>query len=262
VAEVMRERVVTPTHRCDHLVQVYRDHADLADSVATFFGAGFEAGQPAVAVATAAHWPAIAQRLGARGWDVAELQAEGVLHVRDAHETLAAITDDKAPSERKFNDVVGGLLDDAAGTDRNRTLRVFGEMVDILVRRGERTAADTLESYWNDLGARRPFTLLCAYEVDLFDLQEQISLLPQVYRSHTHVLPAADEERMEAAVTRALAEVLGETNAAKVYAQAVRKDGTAPASHLALMWISAHMPRTAEEVLAVARVRYADAAAA
>jgi hypothetical protein len=262
MAEVMRERVVTPTHRCDHLVQVYRDHAELAESVATFFGAGFEAGQPAVAVATTAHWPAIAQRLDRRGWNVEELQAEGVLHVRDAHETLAAISDEHGPSVRKFNDVVGGLLDLAVGTDANRPPRAFGEMVDILVRRGERKAADTLEGYWNKLGTHRDFTLLCAYEVDLFDLQEQISLLPQVYRSHTHVLPAADEARMEAAVGRAFAEVLGEANAAKVYTQAVRGDGTAPASHLALMWISAHMPRTAADVLAVARARYADAAAA
>jgi hypothetical protein len=261
MAEVMREQVVEVKHHCDHLVQVYREPVELAESVAAFFGAGFDVGQPAVAVVTAAHWPVMAERLEKRGWDVGKLEAEGALHVRDADETLAALSDRRGPVLRKFNDVVGSLLDLAAGGG-GRRVRAFGEMVDILVRRGERIEADTLERYWNELGEKKDFTLLCGYKVDLFDLQAQISLLPQVYRSHTHVLPAADAERMELAVGRALADVLGADDAQKVYAQAVRDKESAPASHLALLWISAHMPRTAEEVLAAARLHFTEAAAA
>jgi hypothetical protein len=262
MTEVVKEQVgAVNKHHCDHLVQVYRDPVELAESAAAFFGAGFELGQPAVAVVTAAHWPVMAERLEKRGWRVAELQAEGTLHVRDADETLAAISNRRGPVLRKFNDVVGSLLDLAAGPGSQR-VRAFGEMVDILVRRGERIEADTLERYWNELGEKKDFTLLCGYKVDLFDLQAQISLLPQVYRSHTHVLPPADAERMERAVGQALAEVLGADDAQKVYAQAVRDQESAPASHLALLWISAHMPRTAEEVLAVARLHFAEAAAA
>jgi DcmR-like sensory protein len=260
MVEVMRERAAV-SHHCDHLVQVYREPIELAESVATFFGAGFEAGQPAVAVVAAAHLPAITERLAKHGWDVDELEAEGVLHVRDADETLAALSDGRGPVQRKFNDVVGSLLGLAAGAGTRR-MRVFGEMVDILVRRGERTQADILEGYWNELGEKLDFTLLCGYKVDLFDLQAQISLLPQVYRTHTHVLPAADEDRMELAVGRALADVLGDADAQKVYAQAARQAENVPASHLALLWISAHMPRTAEEVLATARTHFAEAAAA
>lgn len=261
MAEVMREQKPSVAHHCDHLVQVYREPVELAESVAAFFGAGFEAVEPAVAVVTAAHWPVFAKRLEKRGWNVAELEAEGALYLRDADETLAALSDDRGPVQRKFNEVVGSLLDLAAGPGR-RHVHAFGEMVDILVRRGERTQADILERYWNELGQKKDFTLLCGYKVDVFDLHTQISLLPQVYRTHTHVLPHPDAERMERAVGRALAEVLGEDDAQKVYAQAVREEQAAPASHLALLWISAHMPRTAEEVLAVARLRFAEAAAA
>lgn len=261
MAEVMRERVVEVKHRCDHLVQVYREPVELAESVAAFFGAGFDIGQAAVAIVTAAHWLVMAERLGKRGWDAGELEAEGALYVRDADETLAAFSSDRGPVQRQFNDVIGSLLDLAAGAGARR-VRAFGEMVDILVRRGERTEADTLERYWNELGEKQDFTLLCGYKVDLFDLQSQISLLPQVYRAHTHVLPAADAERMERAVGQALADVLGADDAQKVYAQAVRDKESAPPSHLALLWISAHMPRTAEEVLAAARLHFAEAAAA
>jgi MEDS: MEthanogen/methylotroph, DcmR Sensory domain len=261
MAEVMKEQTAR-LHHCNHLVQVYREPVELAESLAAFLGAGFEAGEPAVAVVTAANWPVMVERLEKRGWRVDELQAEGALHVRDADETLAAISDERGPVQRKFNDVVGSLLDLAAGADATRRVRAFGEMVDILVRRGERTLADTLENYWNELGEKKNFSLLCGYKVDVFDLHTQISLLPQVYRTHTHVLPIGDAERMEHAVGRALADVLGEDDAQKVYAQAVRNEKAAPASHLALLWISAHMPRTAEEVLAAARLHFAEAAAA
>jgi hypothetical protein len=258
----MRERSAPGVHQCDHLVQVYREPVDLAEAVAAFFGAGFEAGEPAVAVVTAANWPVVSERLEKRGWRVAELQAQGVLHVRDADETLAAISDERGLVQRKFNDVVGSLIDVAAGGDTRRPVRAFGEMVDILVRRGDRTQADTLEDFWNELGEKKNFALLCGYKVDIFDLHAQISLLPQVYRTHTHVLPGADADRVELAVGRALADVLGEDDAQKVYAQARRNDKSVPLSHLALLWVSAHMPRTAEEVLAAARLHFAEAAAA
>jgi hypothetical protein len=261
MTEVVREAA---PHRCDHLVQVYRDPVELAESVATFFSAGLDAGDPAVAIVTAAHWPVFRERLERRGHDVAQLEAAGLLTVRDADETLAAIFDGASPSLRRFNDVVGGLLDLVAAAAPRRRIRAFGEMVDVLVRRGELAAADTLEGYWNALAEKREFTLLCGYKADLFDPDAQASLLPQIYRSHTHVLPPADGERIELAVGRALAEVLGEADAQKVYSRVarLRQAPAAPASHLALLWVSAHMPRTASEVLAVARTHYTDAAAA
>jgi hypothetical protein len=258
----MKEQSGSAAQQCDHLVQVYREPVDLAEAVAAFFGAGFQAGEPTLAVVTAANWPIISERLEKRGWRVAELEAEGALHVRDAHETLASISDERRPVQRKFNDVVGSLIDVAAGGDTKRPVRAFGEMVDILVRRGDRTQADILEDFWNELREKKNFALLCGYKVDVFDLHAQISLLPQVYRTHTHVLPGADADRMEVAVGRALADVLGEDDAQKVYAQAQRNDQAVPLSHLALLWISAHMPRTAEEVLAAARLHFAEAAAA
>jgi hypothetical protein len=261
MAEIVRER---GEHRCDHLVQVYREPVELAESVATFFAAGFDDGEPAVAVVCAAHWPEICRRLERHGHDAATLEAAGMLIVRDAHETLEAISEGSAPAWRPFKEIGNDLLDLAAAAVADRRPRVFGEMVDILVRRDDRRSADVLEGFWNDLAAKRSFTLLCGYRVDLFDVEAHISLLPQVYRSHTHVLPALDADRIELAVGRALTEVLGEADSQKVYAQVARQEQakSAPASHLALMWVSAHMPRTAAQVLAAARTHYSAAAAA
>jgi hypothetical protein len=248
---------------CDHLVQVYREAAELAEAAATFFAAGFESGQPAVAIATAAHWPLIAERLARRGWEPDALEADGLLYVRDAELTLQAILDeDRGPFERKFHDVVGGLLREAGRRSPRRRVRAFGEMVDLLVDRGDRLAADVLERYWNELAAQLNFMLLCGYRLDLFDTDVQAALLPQIHRSHSRVLAGGDEDRFATAVERALLEVLGETDAQKVYAQIPAGEAKAPVSQLALMWMSAHMPRAATKVLALARSYYGEAAAA
>jgi hypothetical protein len=258
VMEVSTSQRAEGAH-CDHLVQIYSRSADLADAAATFFAAGFEAGEPAVAIASAAHWPLIAERLSRRGWEPDELEADRRLHIRDADVVLDAITDGAGPSVTKFRDVVGSLLHEVARRDVRRRVRAFGEMVDILVRRGERDEADVLEAYWNELAAIRNFTLLCGYRIDPLD-PEQAPLLPQIYRSHSRVLALPDETRFASAVERALTEVLGETDARSVYARVALGDSAAPESQLALMWVSAHMPRTAEEVLARARSHYAAAA--
>lgn len=258
MAEVIRE---VHEHHSDHLVQVYSDHMELAESVATFLASGFEAGEPAVLVVAAAHLPSIRERLGKHGWPVEQAEAQGLLIVRDAETTLEALYDGSTLSPRRFREVVGVLLDEAEAAAPGHGVNAFGEMVDVLVHRGDREAADLLEGYWNDLLAQRAFTLLCAYRVDLFDPAEQVTLLPQVYRAHTHVLSTADAERLDAAVRHALDQVLGD-DADTVYAHAARHERaeTAPVAQLALLWISAHMPRTAEQVLAAAREHYAAAA--
>lgn len=51
-----------------HGVQLYRDTGELADSVAAYLAAGFDAGEPAVVVATPEHRDAFAERLGETGW--------------------------------------------------------------------------------------------------------------------------------------------------------------------------------------------------
>jgi hypothetical protein len=184
-----------------------------------------------------------------------------MLTLHDAEHTLESLFEGAALSARRFKETIGAVLDAAAVAAPGKQVQAFGEMVDILARRGEHANADVLEGFWNELLAKGGFSLLCGYKVDVFDLDTHLSLLPQVYRSHTRVLPPPDADRLEVAVERALSEVLGD-DAQRVYAHVAAHESNAPTSHLALRWVSAHMPRTAEQVLAAARTHYADAAAA
>jgi hypothetical protein len=243
---------------CDHLVQVYRDQVDLAEAVAVFFSSGFAVGESAIAVPTAAHWAAITERLEKRGHDPDRLQIEGRLVIADADETLAAIWGRDVPSQRLFKSVVGGLLDNVVDGRANRRVRVFGEMVDILCRRGDPDSADLLEGFWNQLAGQRKFLLLCGYKVDLFDRNVQVNLLPQVYRAHSDVLPVVEVNALDRAVEEALVDVLGREDAHKVQTQVSGHLGDERLSdgQRTLMWVSAHMPRAAEKVLSTARDEY------
>ena len=243
-----------------HAVQVYQDAGELADSVGAYLAAGFEAGEPAVVVATSEHWPLFAAELARRGWHAAELDAQDLLTVADAEATLGTFMDGAVPSARRFEQVVGGLVDRAAERRPGRHVRAFGDMVDVLCRQGDPEAALAVEELWTELARTRRFSLLCGYRLDLFDRASQLAPLPGVCRAHTHVRPAGDPARLARAVDLALEEVLGPTQAGKVYVLIAdqARDERVPVAQLALMWVSAHMPVFADRVLAAARAHYAD----
>jgi hypothetical protein len=241
-----------------HGVQIYRRENELADSVTSYIAAGFAVGDPALVVVCPEHWALFADALVTRNWDVAELQARGLLTVADAEATLAAFMSGGRPSPVRFEEVVGGVLDSISQRHPGRRIRSFGEMVDLLSLRGEREAALALEDLWNRLARKRDFSLLCAYQLDVFDRASQATTLPGVCRSHTHVKPAFDSTRLTVAVDRALGEILGRVEAGKVYllvAEEARQERISVAQ-LALMWVSANMPVSADRILASARLHY------
>jgi hypothetical protein len=89
------------------------------------------------------------------------------------------------------------------------TVRAFGEMVDILNRRGNLAAAIRLEELWNELLAAERIALLCAYAVDAFDRTEYETTLPSIGHVHSHLMPVEDSDRLERAIDRAFVDVFG-----------------------------------------------------
>ena len=240
-----------------HAVQVYRDVDELAGSVTKYLAVGFDLGEPAIVLATPEHWACFGEQLAENGWDAARIEQHGLLFCADADSTLAAIMDGDQPSPARFEAVVGGLMDRVSARFPQRRIRVFGELVDLLCTRDNAAAAAVLEELWNRLARRRPFSLLCGYQVDVFDRDAQLSVLPAICRSHSHVLPADDPARLERAVDTALEETLG-SKAGQVYAligEQMRRKQVPPAQ-LALMWVSSQMPLSAERILASARAHY------
>jgi len=108
----------------------------------------------------------------------------------------------------------------------------------------------------------RRVALLCAYELDVFDLDTQTAALPEIVRTHTHHRPVADPGRLAAAVHDTLTDVLGPDAAARIYLRVAEEvPRTAlPRAQAVLMWLSAREPTTARRVLQGARLRYSAAA--
>jgi hypothetical protein len=175
----------------DHGVHVHSGVDDLATSVAVFLGAGFAAGEPAIVIATRDHRQLFAERLSSDGWDAERLTADGLLVSADAAQTLASCMVGPRVSAPFFETTVGFLIDDVAARFPGKSVRAFGEMVDLLVKRGEPDAAGTLERYWNDLAFTRSFSLLCGYELDVSERRVQEELLPMICSSHEHYSLAA-----------------------------------------------------------------------
>jgi hypothetical protein len=241
-----------------HGVQIYAELDELAQSVVAFVKAGFEAGEPAVVVATPDHLDAFRGRLAALGWNPRSLEDAGLLSVADADETLSSIMEDDVPSAARFEQVVGSLLDRAGERFPGRPARVFGEMVDLLCDRGRADAAIRLEEIWSAAARTRRFSLLCGYRLDVFDRESQADTLPWVCALHTHVLPARHYARFAHSVDRALDEVLGSTEASRLYvlvSTQVRGE-RAPLAQQIVMWLSANRPSLADSVLAAARTHY------
>jgi signal transduction histidine kinase len=172
-----------------HVVQFYDTEEFLCARVADFLGDGLAGGEPIVVIASEARRQAFQSRLQARGLP-ADAFATGRAIWLDAHQTLAGLMVGAMPDGARFRDIIGGWITRSSGTGPTRRVRAYGEMVDILWRAGNVTAAIRLEEMWNDLAATHSFQLMCAYVMGNFYKAHDTELLNQVCSSHGRVLPA------------------------------------------------------------------------
>lgn len=71
------------------------------------------------------------------------------------------------------------------GRGRKKTIRAYGEMVDVLWKDGMTAAAIKLEILWNRLANTHDFSLLCGYAMGNFYKDASID---DVCHHHTHVV--------------------------------------------------------------------------
>lgn len=178
----------TAMKAADHFVQFYESDEFLLDSLAGFIGAGLDAGDTCIVVATPEHGSSLGERLSLSGRDIAAASDFDQYIFLDASETLNSIISKGYPKQERFARVVGSLVDRAAR--RGQRVRIFGEMVALLWAEKKRDAAVRLEEMWNGLGRTHAFSLFCAYPMKGLEGEEQTAPLKHICNSHTHVIPA------------------------------------------------------------------------
>jgi hypothetical protein len=173
-----------PAHR--HAVQFYGSDSSLFVTVSGFLAEGIVAGQPAIVIATPAHRSAIEEHLCGRLIDCETARREGDLLMLDAEETLSLFMVDGQPNAEMFEANVGRLIDQVLAQRTRTTVRAYGEMVDVLWKRGESQAAINLEILWNKLAMHYNFSLLCGYAMGSF--YKQTHKLEEIAALHSHTI--------------------------------------------------------------------------
>ncbi len=191
-------------HRHTHSVQFYSDDAFLVDVLSRFMGAAIGAGDAAIVIATQSHRELLGERLSARGIDVSKAVDEGRYVALDAEKTLSQFMVDDWPEEKRFVELIGGVISQAkaAAESEHGRAALFGEMVALLWDAGKSDAALKLEQLWNQIAQSHTFSLVCAYPLANFYRQEHGAAFQQICSEHSSVVPderyalASEEQRL------------------------------------------------------------------
>lgn len=170
-----------------HAVRFYENDKALAQIVAQFLCDGLAAGNPGIVVATPTHRGAILKELVAKSLDVVQLQHSHDLVLLDARETLSMFMANGKPQAEAFKNSMCEVIKTVCGGRPNCTVRIYGEMVDVLWKNGQQEAAIRLEILWNQLANTQAFSLLCGYAMGQFYKDANFQ---EVCRHHTHVVSA------------------------------------------------------------------------
>jgi len=237
------------------VAQVYKDPDFLMTAVSYFVAAGLQKGEGVVLIMREDHWARLQERLRAAGVDPAAATARGQLVQRGADGTLARLMKAGMPDRDAFQEVIGGVLDEARR--KYPEVRAFGEMVDILWQRGHRVGALHLEELWNEIIRSHGFSLFCAYAMDPLSEASYGGPIENVCKAHTHLIPAKSYVDLDTAVNEASREVLDRRLARMLNTLAVanRPPAGMPAGQATLIWLKENMPRTANRVLNLVRAR-------
>lgn len=252
------EKLLDGPHARGHVVQLYdkSDPLSLAVNVSRYLGEGLRRNEGAVVIATPEHRDLFWHELEKSGIDVLPAIESGQLGFLDAGTTLSRCMTGSQPDWMALENVVGAAIGRAWPRDGRTGLRAYGEMVALLWKSGQLAAAARLEQLWNRLLAQSSFSLYCSYEIDIFGKEFHPRQMDAILRTHTHLVPAQSESILEAALHRAIDEVLGPcTESAKAHSGARRHRYWAlmPAVESIVLGLREHFPGQADDILARAR---------
>lgn len=160
------------------------DNSDLADAVVLFTSAGLLKKEAVILIVSAEHENLIRQRFDQEGFDLTELQQLGQLVFANANNVLAAFLVGGIMDEDRFKAGVGSLIDTVRKQSGTNSVRLFGEMVD-LIWTSNLSATIRLERLGNELIESHSITVLCAYSIGG---SKPTSLPAPLLACHSHVL--------------------------------------------------------------------------
>ena len=179
-----RGSIVAADNSAVHSVQFFDDAQSRSEILASFLQDGLDHGATLLCVETKEHWQATARLLSGRRVAIEAAAQSGQLTVIDAADALALVGGADGLSSERFDRSIGPLVRQLAS--RARSLRVYGEVVDLLAERGDFDAALRLEALWNALIAQVPMSLLCGYSAPRYREPGRSEDFQRICAEHSH----------------------------------------------------------------------------
>jgi hypothetical protein len=258
------DRVVAEAAPREHIVQLYQDQDFLNRAVCRFAGAALANGEGIILVPTLSHWNAFRPRLEAEGVDVDAARERGQLTVVDADELLPRFIRDGMPDSPVFLGLAAEVISKARDGGRYKTVRWWGEMVNVLWERGDVAASMNLEDLFDQLGEEQDVALFCSFLMDNFDGEVHTHMLPRLGTNHSHLIPVEDYARLERAVANALQETVGADQARVLEGQLLSEyqhEFDMPRAQALLLALRQALPAEANPILQRSGELYAAAGA-
>lgn len=103
------------------------------------------------------------------------------------------------------------------------------------------------------------FSLYCAYAIDVFGKEFAVANLEGVLCTHTHLVPAQSDGSLEAALNRAMDEILGSTaDELRILIKSNQRANWAvmPSAEAILLWLRNNLPDQVDRIVARAKQHY------
>jgi hypothetical protein len=241
-----------------HMVQFYKaDHAMLATNVTQYLWEGARRGDGLLVIAGRQHAESFRQDLTKRGADLGTMTRSKRIAFFDAPDILARVMTRGRPSWDLFREVIASAMGEVRPLKKRAAFRVYGEIVGILWKARNFSAAIQIEQFTNRLLANSSSSLLCGYPIDVLGDDFQGPSLDALLCTHTHLLPTT-KTNLGTAINRAMDDVLGSSAARyKVAMRSNRPTAWAmmPTGEAKALWLRNHLPRFADEILDLAQSR-------
>ena len=241
----------------EHVVQLYGDDDRLlTQNVGRFLSEGLKRGDGLIVISTPEHRGTLARHLSEeRGYSKAVLEGRLVFH--DAEAMLGRFMVNGAPNPELFANVVGEALRGIQARAVHTGARAYGEMVGLLWKAGEYSAAVRLEELWNQLLKSNDVSLFCGYPIDIFSPDFRADKVDALLCAHTHLLPL--NQALEGALNRAMDEVLGaRVDGIRRLIQTNHRPSWAeiPRAEALVLWLRNNLPGSADQIINLARQYY------
>jgi CheY-like chemotaxis protein len=171
-----------------HVMQLYESQHSRARSVADFFARALRQGDPAVMISTHDRYHSVVRNLRSRpGFS---MDAGRRIQLVDARAALALVMDGGEVNDARLQQLLDDLFTSARGRQKDRTLWVYGDAVDLLCQQCNHEAATRLEELANPvISSHQPMAALCGYSAENFANYDEAPQLRSVCIQHTHIVP-------------------------------------------------------------------------